>query len=118
MRSREIFCRSPQFFLVMPSVLSRASAERWAASGVWKVREEPDWTPARWNRPLAFGVASRHEVFEPPPDCPKIITREGSPPNAEMLSRTHSREATMSITPATPAYLNSGGAPAIEPRWV
>ena len=38
-------------------------------------------------------------------DWPKIITRDGSPPNAAMLSRTHSSDATMSITPQTPALL-------------
>ena len=35
----------------------------------------------------------------PPADSPKIVTREGSPPNAAMLRFTHSSAATMSRSP-------------------
>ncbi len=47
-------------------------------------------------------------TLPPPPDCPKMVTTPGSPPNAAMLSRTHSRAATMSSMPtfAEPAYLS------------
>ena len=34
------------------------------------------------------------EALPPPDDTPKIVTRDGSPPNAAMLSRTHSSAAT------------------------
>ena len=55
---------------------------------------EPLCTTARWNRPFAAGVASSVEVFDPPPDWPKIITRDGSPPKpgdvvADPLERRH-----------------------------
>ena len=35
----------------------------------------------------------------PPADCPAIVTRGGSPPNAAMLSRTHSSASSQSRTP-------------------
>ena len=54
----------------------------------------------RWNRPLPDGMARTVEVFAPPPDWPNIMTLAGSPPKVAMLSRTHSSEATRSITPA------------------
>ena len=51
---------------------------------------------ARWNSPFAAGNADSIAVFPPPPDCPKIVTVRGSPPNRATLSRTHSRAATRS----------------------
>ena len=51
---------------------------------------------ARWNSPFAAGNAVSIAVFPPPPDCPKIVTFRGSPPNRATLSRTHSRAATRS----------------------
>ena len=83
------------------------------ASGVTSRSAEPDCTAARWNRPLAPGMARTVEVFAPPPDWPKIITLPGSPPNASILAFTHCSEATMSSAPQTPAYLNASGAPAL-----
>ena len=38
----------------------------------------------------------------PPADSPKIVTSSGLPPNASMLSRTHSSAATWSRIPALP----------------
>ena len=38
--------------------------------------------------PFASGVAMRRQVERPPADSPNIITRDGSPPNAAMLSCT------------------------------
>ncbi len=45
---------------------------------------------ALWNSPLAPGMAISSETFQPPPLSPKMVTLEASPPNASMLSRTHS----------------------------
>ena len=44
---------------------------------------------ARWNSPLAEGIASSVATLRPPPDWPKMVTVFGSPPNWAMLSRTH-----------------------------
>ena len=54
---------------------------------------------ARWNSPFALGIAISVATLRPPPDCPKIVTRFGSPPKRSMLSRTHSSAATMSSMP-------------------
>ena len=40
-----------------------------------------------------------YSTFPPPPDWPKMVTLPGSPPNAAMLSRTHSSAATISSMP-------------------
>ena len=42
----------------------------------------PLCTIARWKRPVAAGTASNVETFAPPPDSPKIVTFDGSPPKA------------------------------------
>ena len=44
---------------------------------------------ARWKSPLASGDAVRLWTALAPADCPATVTREGSPPNAAMLSCTH-----------------------------
>ena len=62
-------------------------------------RPDPLCTAARWNSPLAAGIASSVLTFAPPPDCPKMVTLPGSPPKLPMLSRTQSRAATMSSIP-------------------
>ena len=100
-----------------PSALSSFSASAVASGRVAWRSVEPDCTAARWNRPLADGVASRVEVFDPPPDWPNTITRPGSPPKRSMLARTHSSEATMSMTPQTPALAKSADAPR-SARWL
>ena len=41
--------------------------------------------------PFALGVPMSVPTLMPPADSPKIVTLLGSPPNAAMLSRTHSR---------------------------
>src|ERR1700755_530281 len=116
MRSHEIVCRSFLVDLEMPRPFNSISADFCAASGVWKRSDEPDWIAARWKRPFAAGVPIRHDVFDPPPDWPKIITRLGSPPKLEMLSFTHCSEATISMTPTLPALAYSAGAPAAATR--
>ena len=57
-----------------------------AASGVIAFSHGPLWIAARWNRPLAAGMAIRVATLPPPPLWPKIVTRPGSPPKASMLS--------------------------------
>jgi hypothetical protein len=66
---------------------------------------------ARWNSPFAAGIAISVATFRPPPDCPKIVTRFGSPPNRSMLSRTHSSAATMSSIPARRTARSRGRRP-------
>ena len=75
----------------------------------------PLWTIALWKSPLADGMAISTLTFAPPPDSPKMVTLRGSPPNRAILSRTHSRAATMSSTPARPPPAKLG--PAISSRW-
>jgi hypothetical protein len=53
------------------------------------------WLPApiggsRAKSPFALGVPMSVPTLMPPADSPKIVTLLGSPPNAAMLSRTHS----------------------------
>ena len=62
----------------------------------------PDCTIAWWNSPCAAGRPSSVATLMPPADSPKIVTRSGSPPNAAMLSRTHSSASTWSRIPAFP----------------
>ena len=50
----------------------------------------PDCTIAWWNRPCAAGRPRSVPTLIPPADSPKMVTWSGSPPNAAMLSRTHS----------------------------
>jgi len=50
-------------------------------------------------RGWASGDASRDMTAEPPADWPAMVTVVGSPPNAAMLSRTHSRPRIMSRRP-------------------
>ena len=55
-------------------------------------------------------MPSRVSTAPPPADCPAIVTLAGSPPNAAMLSRTHSRASSQS---STPRFI---GASAIQPK--
>jgi hypothetical protein len=61
------------------------------------------------NNPFAAGIPISVVTFPPPPDCPKIVTLPGSPPNAATLSRTHSSDCTRSSIPTLPelAYRSS-----------
>ena len=63
---------------------------------------------ARWNRPLARGIASRVPTDMPPADSPAIVTLAGSPPNAAMFCCTHSRAAIWSSMPRLPDSASSG----------
>ena len=66
-----------------------------------------------WKSPCAAGMAMSVQIFAPPPDSPKTVTFPGSPPNAAMLSRTHSRAATRSSCAAFPTAYRS-----LEPAQV
>ena len=55
------------------------------------------WPGGRARPPAAWPAARR--PIPPPADSPKTVTRSGSPPNAAMLSRTHSSAATWSSRP-------------------
>ena len=68
----------------------------------------------RWNSPFATGVAISAAHFAPPPDCPKISTLAGSPPNSAIFSFTHFSASTRSNCPAFPESLYSG---ARSPRY-
>ena len=62
-------------------------------------RPPPDSTMARWNRPLASGVATRVWTENPPALSPKIVTRLGSPPKAAMFRCTHFSPSSWSMKP-------------------
>ena len=70
-----------------------------ARSGPYTLVTGELWAIARWNRPVAYGEVISVVTQPPPADSPKSVTSLGSPPNAAMLSRTHSRAATMSRNP-------------------
>ena len=59
----------------------------------------PESAHTAWKRCCAAGMPSRVSTAPPPADWPAIVTLDGSPPNAAMLSRTHSRAAIQSRTP-------------------
>ena len=65
-------------------------ATRVAVSDLMLWLPAPDWGIARWKSPFALGVPMSVPTLMPPADSPKIVTLLGSPPNAAMLSRTHS----------------------------
>ena len=85
---------------LIPASASTVAASCAACSRVPTRMVDPLCTAARWIKPRAAGVASSVLTYDPPPDCPKIITLPGSPPKFAMLSRTHSSAATRSSTPA------------------
>ena len=49
---------------------------------------------ARVKSPAAASMASSAAIDPAPADSPKTVTRDGSPPNAAMFSRTHRSAAT------------------------
>jgi hypothetical protein len=57
------------------------------------------WAMARRKSPAARGMASSDAMEPAPADSPKTVTRSGSPPKKEMLSRTHVSAATWSSRP-------------------
>ena len=56
------------------------------------------------EKALCPGMASSVDTFNAPPENPKIVTFDGSPPNEAMLSLIDSNVATMSSTPAIPEF--------------
>ena len=80
------------------------------ALGRRRRRARRDSAHTAWNRCWAAGIPSSVSTAPPPADCPAIVTRDGSPPNAAMFSRTHSSAASQSRTPRL------DGAPAMWPK--
>ena len=60
---------------------------------------------ALWKSPRAAGMHIRVPTLPPPPDSPKMVTFDGSPPKALILSRIHSSAWTMSSIPTIPECL-------------
>ena len=69
-------------FAATPSSSTSARVVAMAASGDIARSLGPLCTIARWNRPVAAGTASSVETLAPPPDSPKIVTFDRSPPKA------------------------------------
>ncbi len=78
------------------------SASMVAKNGGTPQAMKPSEIRARWNRPSAAGTPDRRAISDPQPEHPYSVTRDGSPPKASMLSRTHRRASTMSRVPALP----------------
>ncbi len=57
------------------------------------------------KQPLRRRVAINAAHFAPPPDWPKITTRDGSPPNSVTFSFPHFSASTRSNCPAFPESL-------------
>lgn len=70
------------------------------------------------NRPAALGMASSAATDPAPADSPKTVTWSGSPPNAVMLSRTHSRAATWSSSPRLAGAPSMRAKPSMPTRWL
>ena len=54
---------------------------------------------ARSKSPRLPGDTTWKQTSKEPADSPKMVTLSGSPPNAEMLARTHSSAARWSRRP-------------------
>ena len=86
---------------------SRASTKRSPAASISAPGAAPPRGPkppplspmAAWKRPRASGVAISWLTLHEPADSPKMVTRDGSPPNAAMLRCTQPRAATWSRRP-------------------
>ena len=73
---------------------------------------------ARWKSPAARGEESNDSTLVPPADSPKIVTAAGLPPNAAMLSRTHSKPRTKSNVPKFPEASSGVSAASRSAGWV
>ena len=89
---------------------SRACAESVRARSAATSPSAPESAHTAWKRCCAAGIPSSVSTAPPPADWPAIVTRAGSPPNAAMLSRTHSSAASQSRTP------RFDGAPGMCPK--
>jgi hypothetical protein len=92
-----------------PSTASTARVVTAACAGVSRCDPPPLWLIARRTSPRGR-TASRSHTLSAPADSPNTVTLAGSPPNAEALSRTHSRAATWSRRP------RFSGKPGTEPN--
>lgn len=89
----------PSFFAISSPVFSASSRVGNGFMGRPRSSMGPLSTMARSKRPSASGLAMRSSMLIPPADSPKTVTLPGSPPNAPMLSCTHSSAATWSRRP-------------------
>ncbi len=101
-------CSLPASEGCRPKTSSKARAALVACSRVACFSAAPLSAIARWNSPLAEGMAIRVETFPAPPDSPKMVTLPGSPPKRAMLSWTQRRAATQSNMPALPEPAKAG----------
>ncbi len=72
--------------------------------------------PAR-NKPFAAGAPISAHTAPPPADCSATVTRSGSPPNEEILSRTHFSAAIQSRTPRLSGASSRCRNPSIPSRY-
>jgi hypothetical protein len=99
-----------------PSMSSARSTAAVYSLDSWRslqAKSEPLSTIARRNRPFAAGIAMSVAIEKPLPEHPNTVTLPGSPPNAAMLSRTHSSAEIWSSNPALPAVYSP---PSTSPR--
>ena len=68
----------------------------------------PEKEMAFWNRPAKSGLVRQAITFRPPAEKPERVMLAGSPPNAEMFSRTQSSALAMSSSAKLPVPPSSG----------
>ena len=87
-----------------------------ASAGSAAAWTEPLCEIALANRPRARGSDSSVVTLIAPADSPKMVTLPGSPPNAAMLSRTHSSAAIWSSSPRLAGTSGSSANPSTPSR--
>ena len=90
--------RKPARSALTPASLAMVSVSSLARGRLTSARA-PESEMAPRKSPRAAGIPSSVSTAPPPADCPAMVTWSGSPPNAEMFSRTHSRAQSQSRTP-------------------
>ena len=99
--------RSPSFApSPSSSAYRRATCSR--TSDPWMRLYEPLSMIAERNSPRVLGAVSSSDTDTDPADSPATVTRSGSPPNAAMLSRTHSSAAIWSRRPEVGRHVGVG----------
>ena len=96
---RRLFTPSLRMVIGVPSGSNVAAAILWEYLLSIVRCMEPLCTMAFWKRPFAEGVASSVDTFPPPPDCPNMVTFDGSPPKFSIFSFTQRSAATKSSKP-------------------
>ena len=87
--------------------VSRRSLLCASAVFLLQIKDNALSTIAWWKSPSAEGEITRERTLNAPPDSPAIVTLLGSPPNASIFSRTHSKALIRSRVPKFP-LLSSG----------